>query len=108
MDYSWVYITCGSVDEAKDIGGKLVEARLAACCNIFPGMTSVFRWENQIQTDEEVVLIAKTRSGLTTNLTEKVKELHSYDCPCVVALPITTGNYAFLRWIGEETREPKE
>ena len=68
-------------------------------------MLSQYRWEGSIQTDEEVVLIAKTRSDLVDSLTGHVREIHSYDCPCVVALPIRGGNPAFLQWIVDETAE---
>lgn len=103
MDVSWVYMTCGSTDEAKSIARTLIEERYAACCNILGEMTSVFWWDGGAQEETEVALIAKTQSGLVGRLTERVKAIHSYDCPCVVALPIETGNYEFLRWIRDET-----
>ncbi|MDE0147742.1 MAG: divalent-cation tolerance protein CutA [Rhodospirillaceae bacterium] len=105
MSATLVYMTAGSVEEARAIGASLVARRLAACVNILPGMLSQYRWEGSIQTDEEVVLIAKTRSDLVDSLTGHVREIHSYDCPCVVALPIEGGNPAFLQWIEEETAE---
>jgi periplasmic divalent cation tolerance protein len=103
MDAVWIYMTAGSLDEARDIGRTLVEERLAACVNILEGMRSLYRWEGGVEEDEEVVLIAKTRATLVDALTDRVKTVHSYDCPCVVALPITGGNPAFLDWIGLET-----
>lgn len=105
MSATLVYMTAGSVEEARSIGASLVERRLAACVNILPGMLSQYRWEGSIQTDEEVVLIAKTRDELLDALTVHVREVHSYDCPCVVALPIRGGNPAFLQWIEEETAQ---
>jgi periplasmic divalent cation tolerance protein len=77
---------------------------LAACANVLPGVTSVFRWQGEVQEDGETALILKTRSELVEPLTKRVKELHSYDCPCVVALPIAGGNPDFLQWIADETR----
>ncbi len=108
MSATLVYMTAGSVEEAKAIGASLVERRLAACVNILPGMLSQYRWEGSVQTDEEAVLIAKTRSELVDALTGHVQEVHSYDCPCVVALPIRGGNPAFLQWIADETAEVAE
>jgi len=105
MSATLVYMTAGSVEEARAIGASLVERRLAACVNILPGMLSQYRWEGSVQTDEETVLIAKTRSDLVDALTGHVREIHSYDCPCIVALPIRGGNPAFLRWIADETAE---
>jgi periplasmic divalent cation tolerance protein len=103
MDAVWIYMTAGSLDEARDIGRTLVDERLAACVNILEGMRSLYRWDGGVEEDEEVVLIAKSRSTLVDALTERVKAIHSYDCPCVIALPITGGNPEFLDWIGLET-----
>ncbi len=97
-----VYMTAASAAEARAIGRALVEARLAACVNVIDGMRSIYRWEGEIQEEGETVLIAKTRRANVDALTEKVRELHSYDCPCVVALPIEGGNPAFLDWIEAE------
>jgi periplasmic divalent cation tolerance protein len=104
-DFVFVYMTAGGVEEARTIGRRLVEARLAACANILPGMESVYRWQGRIETAQETVLIAKTRTVLVDQLTALVRELHSYDCPCVVVLPIAGGNPAYLRWLGDETSE---
>ena len=103
MSYSLIYITAGDVDEAKALGRALVEARLAACANVLPGITPIYWWDGRIEEGSEVALIAKTRGELVERVVEFVKARHSYDCPCVVALPIAAGNPAFLDWIGEET-----
>lgn len=100
-----VYITAADRAQALEIGRALVESRLAACANILPGITSIYRWEGQVHQDDEVALLAKTRSELAEAVIAKVLELHSYSCPCVVALPISAGNPAFLEWIAAETRE---
>jgi periplasmic divalent cation tolerance protein len=101
-----VYVTCGDKSEAERVGQALVEARLAACVNIIDGMQSMFRWQGRTETDQETVLLAKTRTALVDRLTDKVRSVHSYECPCVVALPIIDGNPEFLQWIREETQEP--
>ncbi len=103
-----VYMTAADEDEAGRIGRALVEERLAACVNVIPGMRSFYRWRGEVQDDREVVMIAKTREGLLDALVARVKELHSYDCPCVVALPIVAGNPDFLAWIEAETAEPSK
>lgn len=100
------YITAGSRAEALRIGRALVEERLAACANVLGETTSVYPWQGAIQEDAEVVLIAKTRRALVDVLTERVGRLHSYDCPCVVALEVVGGNPAFIAWIGAETHDP--
>lgn len=103
MAAAMVYITAASPDEAETIGRALVAERLAACANILPGMRSVYRWKGVVETAAETVLIAKTRLELADALTARVKELHSYDVPCVVVLPIAAGLPEFLRWIDDET-----
>lgn len=104
MTAFFVYITASDAAEATRIGRTLVADRLAACANVLNGMTSIYRWQDEICEDTEAVLIAKTTDGKVAALTERVKALHSYDCPCVVALPITDGNTAFLNWIEEQTQ----
>ena len=106
MSLRFVYMTTGSQEEARHIGRVLVEERLAACVNILPGMNSIYWWDGALQDDQETVLIAKTRAELLEGLTERVRALHSYSCPCVVALPIEGGNAAYLDWLAAETRKP--
>jgi periplasmic divalent cation tolerance protein len=98
-----IYMTAPNDAEARTIARVLVEERLAACVNILSGMRSVYRWEGEIQEDDEVVLIAKTRRDLVPALTDRIKDIHSYDCPCVVAIPIDGGNPEFLDWIDAQT-----
>lgn len=104
MTAFFVYITASDASEAARIGRALVEERLAACANVINGMTSIYRWQDEICEDTEAVLIAKTSDDKVAALTERVKALHSYDCPCIAALPITGGNPAFLSWIEEQTQ----
>ena len=104
METRLIYVTVETEEEAMRIGNELVKSRLAACVNLIGGMTSLYWWEGKVQQGAEVVLIAKTRAELVDALTEQVKSLHSYSCPCVVALPLLGGNQDFLEWIGTETR----
>ncbi|MEM7372499.1 MAG: divalent-cation tolerance protein CutA [Bacteroidota bacterium] len=103
MEVRFIYITCKDRAEATLLGRQLVEARLAACANILDGMASLYWWEGKVVEDQETVLILKSRAELLDVLTAKVRELHSYDLPCVIALPITEGNQAYLQWIQKET-----
>ena len=98
-----IYVTAPNRDEAVRIGRALVEARLAACANVIDGVTSVYRWEGEVQEDAEVSLILKSRADLVEAVVERVEAEHSYTCPCVVALPIRGGNPDFLAWIADET-----
>lgn len=101
-----LYVTVGDKEEGIRIGRAMVEAKLAACANVIDGITSIFSWENQIQDESESVLFAKTRHELIDDATALIIDEHSYDCPCVVALPITGGNPEFIEWIKSETKQP--
>ena len=104
MTACFCYVTAGSRDEALRIGRALVEERLAACANVVDGMTSVYWWQDALEQADEAVLIVKTRAELVERLTTRVRELHGYDCPCVVSLPITGGNADYLAWIAAEAQ----
>ena len=98
-----IYITTGDEDEARRIGRVLVEERLAACVNILP-IKSIYRWEENIEEENEVAMFVKTRAELADQVIERVKELHSYEVPCIVSLPIAKGNPDYLKWIEESTK----
>lgn len=104
-----VYITTSNKKEAKSIGRTLVEEKLAACVNIVDGMESIYRWEGEIVSDQETILIAKTPYHNVKELTERVKELHSYDCPCVISLQFTEqeGNAAYQHWLIKNSKSQK-
>lgn len=102
-DVIWVYMTASNREEAEHIGAALVEKRLAACVNIWQGMTSLYEWEGQVHQEQETVLIAKTAADRFQELEQAVTKLHSYDCPCIVALPVSHGHEPFLEWIREQT-----
>jgi periplasmic divalent cation tolerance protein len=103
MRYVLLYVTTESRDEALTIGRAIVEERLAACANVLPTMTSIYHWQGVIEQSDEAVLLLKTRADLADQATQRVITLHSYECPCVVALPVESGNPAYLQWIGDET-----
>jgi periplasmic divalent cation tolerance protein len=104
MQIYFVYITARDESEALVIGRTLVEERLAACINVLPAMKSVYWWEGELEQSSEAVLIAKTHQGLVPELIERVKRLHSYACPAIVAWPVQTGHQPYLDWIEKETR----
>lgn len=99
-----IYMTAPSHDEALKIARVLVEERLAACANVLGGITSIYWWDGKLNQEGEVALTAKTRVGQVEALIARVRAIHPYDCPCVVAMPIVAGNPAFLEWIGQETK----
>jgi periplasmic divalent cation tolerance protein len=102
-----VYITAPDADVASRIGRTLVEEELAACCNLVPGVRSIYRWEGVVQDDAEVLMILKTRAALVEALTARVVALHPYALPEVVALPVLSGHAPYLDWVrGGTTRAP--
>jgi periplasmic divalent cation tolerance protein len=98
-----VYVTAGSLDEADRLARGLVEERLAACVNRIGPIQSVYRWEGKLEQSEEHLLIIKTKKDLFSALEKRVRELHSYSVPEIVALPIIDGSQEYLRWLGEQT-----
>jgi len=99
----WLYVTAANEQEAETIARTLVEERLAACANVLGPMRSFYWWEGKVQDEREVALVLKTRRDLSAAATKRILALHSYSCPCVVALDIDGGNADFLKWIGDET-----
>lgn len=98
-----VFITAPTEDMAADIARALVEARLAACANIVKGIRSIYTWQGKVQDDREVLMIVKTRRDLFNALLSKVKELHSYEVPEIIAIPIAAGSEDYLKWLREST-----
>ncbi len=108
-DLLLVYITCESVEQAKTIGKHLMEKRLCACVNIFPDMQPMFFWppkENNIDESKEVVLIAKTTEDKYQELENEVHNVHSYDVPCVIAIPTAHVSKKYYDWLISELNEP--
>ena len=98
-----LYTTYPSVVEASLAGRKLVEAGLAACINVIPGMRSIYRWEGKVEQAEEAVMIIKSRMSLAEKITAEVKAGHAYETPAVLVLPIFGGSQPYIDWILAET-----
>jgi periplasmic divalent cation tolerance protein len=96
-----VLTTAGSEKNAKNIAETLVKLRLAACVNILPKLTSIYRWEEKIETAEEWLLIIKTTRKNFMAVRDAIKELHTYELPECVSVPIENGSEAYLKWIEE-------
>ena len=99
----FVYMTVGSIKEVKQIGRILVIQNFVTSVNIVENMTSIYKWKDDLEEDGEVVMTAKTRKTHMPQLIKTVTEHHSYECPCILVLPIEGGNTEFLRWIETET-----
>jgi len=101
----FVYTTWPTAVEAEAAGRILVERRLAACVNILPGMTSIYRWQGELERGEEAVMIIKTRATLADDVTKAVKELHSYETPAILVMPLDSVEKSYLGWLLESTGE---
>ena len=99
-----VFITAKDMDEADKIALGLVQEKLVACVNIVKGVQSVFNWESKTEYCEETLLICKSKQEAFEGILAKVKELHSYSCPEVIAIPIVAGNPEYIKWVNESVR----
>ena len=98
------FCTCPSEDVARDLASALVGENLVACVNILPGLTSVFQWQGRVETEGETLMIIKTARDRSEALASRIAELHPYEVPEVIVLPIESGLPAYLDWIVQETR----
>jgi periplasmic divalent cation tolerance protein len=99
----FVYTTYPSLVEAEEAGRALVERRLCACVNILPGMVSHYWWNGALERGEEVVMIIKTRASLSQQVSAAVKEMHSYQTPAILVLPVESVEQTYLAWLLAET-----
>jgi periplasmic divalent cation tolerance protein len=96
-----VLVTAPDLTVAGEIGRRLVEEGLAACANLVPGVRSIYRWQGAVHDDAEVLMIVKTRAALVGALAARVRALHPYELPEVVALPVAAGSAPYLAWVRE-------
>lgn len=103
MSISLLYSTFPDRNEAVFVARALLEKRLIACANIIDQAMSLYRWDGQVKEEPEVVMFAKTTSDKNEAAIALINDLHSYEVPCIVALPVEAGFGAFLSWVQEET-----
>ncbi len=103
--YVVLLITTATVEEAQQISKVLLEQRKIACVNIVPRVNSLFWWQDKLDSAEESLLIVKTKASLLNEIVPLVKEIHSYDIPELIALPIIGGNQEYLEWLDKEAKE---
>jgi periplasmic divalent cation tolerance protein len=97
------YCTCPDTDTAQSLARTLVAEQLAACVSVLPGLVSIYRWQAQIETDAEVLLLIKTTQARLAALAARIETLHPYKVPEVISHPITTGNTHYLDWVRQCT-----
>lgn len=100
-EYVVVWVTAGGAEEAERLARAVVEERLAACCSRVAPIRSIYRWKGSICEEDEHLLMIKTRRDLLDRLTHRIREIHSYNVPEIIALPLVGGSEAYLRWIDE-------
>jgi len=105
-DYIVVFITCAKKAEAEKISEELVRNGLAACVNVVPEISSIFSWKGKLEKSGELLLMAKTRLSSFEELEKRVKAMHSYEVPEIIALPIACGNDAYMNWLDEVLARP--
>ncbi len=102
-DYIIVLTTCNSSEISSLIAETLIHNKLAACVNIIKGVESVYQWQGKIEHEKEILLIIKTRESLFFRVEQTIQELHSYELPEIIAVPIKTGEKNYLNWIQSAT-----
>lgn len=100
-DYIVIMSTVSGATEGQKIAEELVNRSLAACVNVLPGVTSYYKWQGKTEVSNELVMLIKTRASNYGEVRDVIKELHSYEVPEIVALPITNGDESYLKWIDE-------
>jgi len=106
VSISIVLVNVGGSKEAERIGRNLVESRLAAAVNVIGGLSSIYRWKGEVRQQGEAQLIVKTRADLVDAVVARVRELHGYECPGIVVLPVADANAEYLDWVAQETADP--
>jgi len=102
-EYITVLITAPNEEEAAKISRTVVEESLAACVNIIRSVRSIYRWQGSVEDESEVLMIAKTKRALFDRLKGRIKELHSYEVPEIIGLPVIEGSKQYLDWLSQET-----
>jgi len=102
--YTVLFITTANTEEAQRISSMLLNQKKAACVNIVPKVSSLFWWQDKLDSAQESLLIVKTKTSLINEVVTLVREIHSYDIPEIIALPIVGGNQDYLDWIGKEVK----
>ena len=103
-----VYITAPTVEDAQSLARSLVKEKLAACVNIIPGIQSIYQWNDAIETDQELLLICKSRTERFDSLKKRVQALHPYDVPEIISIPIQNGSEPYLNWVRDNTEPHSE
>jgi periplasmic divalent cation tolerance protein len=102
-EYCVVFVAVGNREESERIACALIVEKLAACCTLLQNARSIYRWKGDICREDEVLMVVKTRRSKFEKVRARIKELHSYEVPEIIALPIVAGHAPYLKWVGDET-----
>lgn len=102
-EFGIILVTTNAPEEGLNIAQALVDSRLAACVNIISGLRSVYRWKGKIWDEGELLLVIKTRMALFQQVERKIREMHSYEVPEIISIPIARGSEPYLNWVREST-----
>lgn len=102
-EFSLVYITASNREEAEKLARAILSERLAACVNIYDGVRSLYLWEGTLESSREAAMVVKTRSSLVSELARKIREIHSYELPCILSIPANYVDEDYGKWISRET-----
>jgi periplasmic divalent cation tolerance protein len=102
-EFVLIFVTANSEEEGTSIARDLVDSRLAACVNIISGLRSIYRWKGKVWDEGEILLLIKTRATLFERVETKIREIHSYEVPEIISIPITRGSEPYLDWLQEST-----
>jgi periplasmic divalent cation tolerance protein len=97
-----IFCTCGTHDEALSIANSLIEARLVACVNVLPPVQSIYRWHDKVETAQEILLLIKTTQERFPVVRDRITQLHSYDTPEIIAMPVVDGSDKYLAWLRDQ------
>jgi periplasmic divalent cation tolerance protein len=97
-----ILCTCGAKEDALAIGNALVDARLAACVNLLPPVQSIYRWQDKVENAQEILLIVKTTEERFPAVRDRINQLHTYDTPEIIAIPVVNGSDKYLAWLREQ------
>jgi periplasmic divalent cation tolerance protein len=103
MPVSLILVNTADSAEARRIGRALVEGRVAAAANVIPEVSSIYRWQDDINESSEAMLVLKVSAQRTKEAIEQIRALHSYECPAILALPVADGNPDYLAWVERES-----
>jgi periplasmic divalent cation tolerance protein len=98
-----IYSTAEDIQQARNIAHVLIQEKLAACVNILPQVESIYRWKDKIEEDTECIVFAKTSDKNKEKIIQRIKQLHSYEVPDIICIPIVSGYKKYLEWVDEET-----